>query len=206
MTTQDNPNPTSSTSVPERSQSTSVPKKFGWVWKSLVGVLLVIVAFYCLGFFLPETYEAELTVAYDVPPDKVWAALQDPEKIPIAGSRIQNVEMVSQQDDPKKVWIEDMGESQVDVKTIEQTELKHLKRTLDDRVITSMHGVMEFRLERTEPGTQVKATNTITIKLGTWHVPVFRCVMYFSNGARVGLRDYLQRVGEHAESTPKFID
>ncbi len=196
------PSPTSETSAPTPPKK----KKSGWLWKSLLGVLLVLVAFYCIGFFLPEEYTAEITVNYDAPPEKVWSALQDPKTTPIAGSRIQNVMVVSDEGEPKKVWIEDLGESKVKVTTVEQTKQKFLKRTLEDSVIMSMVAVMELEMNKTETGTRLKAKHKIKIELGTWHVPVFRCIMFFANGAEVGLRDYLKRVGKHANATPTFVD
>ena len=61
-------------------------------------------------------------------------------------------------------------------------------------LVIPMTARWELTLERAEESTRVLVRNEVTIKRGTWHVPLFRLMMALTGGVKKGCAHYLARL------------
>ena len=160
------------------------------------------------GLLLPERYEATVRAEFDCSPAEVWARLEDVERNPGSGAMARSVEMLPREEwrDGLPAWIEDLGSTRIQVQTTEREEPSLLVRELEDQVVP-MRARWTFRLEpHGDSGTLVTASNETIIKRGTWHVPLFRTMMFLMNGARRGLVHFLTRLGSSLGTNTRIPD
>lgn len=158
-----------------------------------LGLLLLPVI---LGLFSPENYEATVTGVIGASPDEVFRQLENVEDNPGSGAMARSVEMLPEDEwvDGRRAWIEDLGSTRIRVETVEAEPGRLLIREMEDQVVP-MRARWTIVLEAQGDSTLITATNETTISKGTWHVPLFRFLMRFMNGARRGLVHYLTRLG-----------
>ncbi len=159
-----------------------------------------------VGLLLPEKYEATVQAEFDKTPEEVWALLEDVERNPGSGAMARSVEMLPEEEwrDGLPAWIEDIGSTRIQVQTVVMDKPRSLVRELEDQIVP-MRARWSIALEpHGEEGTLVTATNETIIAKGTWHVPLFRCMMFFMNGARRGLVHYLTRLGTSLGVSTRF--
>jgi len=149
-----------------------------------------------LGLFSPEDYSATVTGVIDAPPDEVFRRIEDIESNPGSGAMARSVELLPEEEweNGRRAWIEDLGSTRIRVQTVEAEEGRLIIRILEDQVVP-MTARWTIRLEPEGEGTRITAANETKISRGTWHVPLFRFLMRFMNGARRGLVHYLTRLG-----------
>jgi len=172
-----------------------------------VAVLLFLIPFglfllpVLLGMFSPENYEASVEGVIDAPPDEVFRKLEDIEDNPGSGAMARGVDLLPEDEweNGLPAWIEDLGSTRVLVRTVESEPDRLLVRSLEDQVVP-MSARWTIRLAPEGDGTRITATNETRISRGTWHVPLFRFLMQFMNGARRGLVHYLTRLGKSVGS------
>lgn len=164
-----------------------------WLW--IVGGLLALVVGVpmVVGRFLPADYHGRAVAVYAAPPSAVWAALVDHRATPVTGRQWKGTEDLAPRDG-LPVWVEDMGESKVTVRTVVRDTEERLVRELTDSVVP-MTARVELTLEPDGEGTRVTGVNHMEIRDGTWHVPVFRFLMTVTGGADRSLREYLGAIG-----------
>jgi len=154
-----------------------------------------------LGLLSPEDYAATVTGVIDAPPEEVFRHLENFEDNPGSGAMARSVELLPEDEweNGLRAWIEDIGSTRIRVQTVEIDEGKLLVRDLQDQVVP-MRARWTIRLEPEVVSTLITATNETKISKGTWHVPLFRFLMRFMNGARRGLVHYLTRLGKSVGS------
>ncbi len=151
----------------------------------ILGFVAALAALFVCGRFLRETYSGGAQALIAAPIDDVWARVSDGEKHPIGGRMVR---AVTRNDDG---WIEDLGSSQVTVRLGEVDAPNRVVRNLTDSVVP-MTARNVVTLKAVDGGTQVDVTHEVTIRLGTWHSPIFRWVMLLTNAASSAPRDWLK--------------
>jgi len=167
-----------------------------------IGLVSFIVIIFIWGSLLPEKYNAQITVALKSSPEQVWAAVADFEKNPMSGAMREKTNKLPDENG-LPVWVEDMGETALTIRTVAAHAPMHVKRTVADRVVP-MTATWEITIEPADGGSRVTATNETIIRNGTWHVPLFRLILKYGSGADVGLRDYWAAVGRSLGETPQI--
>ncbi len=167
-----------------------------WLWILLSILATLIILPLLLGQFLPNRYEGKMEAIFGCSPEQFWAGLHDPHTFPVTGRQMKKVVELS---DVKglPVWTEDMGPSAVTITTVKSTPCSHLIREMKDSVVP-MTARSEIHLESHESGCKVIGSTVIELKSGTWHVPYFRTMLFLFNGAKMGLKNYLNRIGRGA--------
>lgn len=156
----------------------------------LLPVLAVGVAF-AIGTTLPETTEARGSVAIDLAPDDLFAALMDGETHPAGGSMAQRVERLNP-DAALPIWREDLGETAVTVTTVEASAPTRIVRELHDPAIP-MSGRWELGIEAQGEGSRLTYAITTTVGAGDWKGPLFRVAIAGFGGAERGVQDWITR-------------
>jgi len=158
-----------------------------------------------LGLISPERYEATVQGVIDAPPEAVFHQMEDVECNPGSGARAIRVEMLPRDEweNDQPAWFEDLGSTRILVRTVESEPGRLLVRQLEDQVVP-MSQRWTIRLAPEGDGTLLTATNVTTISRGTWHVPLFRFLMRFMDGARRGLVHYLTRLGKSMDLETRF--
>lgn len=173
-----------------------------WPW-IVLGVLAGMILLPLLvGTFLPENYDAGLQFTIHRPPEEVWAALSNYEKHPMSGAMMKSVQRLPDENG-LPVWVEEMGETKITVKTLESEAPNYVRRQLQDHVVP-MTAVTEIRIEPVEGGSRITATSHMTIRSGTWHVPIFRVILTLTNGAEKGLKDFFTGIARELGEAPQF--
>ncbi len=175
-----------------------------WVWIVIGALAALIIVPVVIGLFLPEVYVGQADRRFEWTPEEVWAAIHDAAKNPVSGRQCRGVESAGdsvelpsgpndRDESSLPNWIEDMGSTKITVTTIESDRPKRVVRHFKDSVVP-MTAESIITIEADGGATKVTVENTITIKRGTWHVPIFRFMMTIMNGARRGCSDYLKNL------------
>lgn len=169
------------------------PQKRRWRRWLIVPVLLIAILFggpYVVGMFASKNFVGRGEATFAAKPESVWAKIDEPGGIPIAGRACQHVTPLP---DEKglQCWTEDLGETQLTVRTIVSEPQHRIVRYITDSVVP-ITMTSEWILEPAGSGTKVTVTTSGTIEDGTWHVPLFRFIMVTMNGANSGPREYLK--------------
>lgn len=148
----------------------------------------VLLAVILCGFLLPQTYNGAAEKVISAPVERVWEAVNDPETAPIGGAMTRSVERL------EDGWVEDLGSSRVTVTVSESTPPSRAVRELaDDSLPMTAHNVVI--LEALPDGTtRARVEHSVTIRVGTWHVPIFRWIMLLTRGASSVPRSFLDDV------------
>ncbi|MHC4953431.1 MAG: SRPBCC family protein [Planctomycetota bacterium] len=176
-----------------------------WVLLLFLVPFLLILLPVLLGLVSPESYEATVEAEIDAPPDTVFRMLEDVSSNPGSGAMTKSVETLPREEwqHGLPAWIEDLGSTRIRVQTVQAEPGRLLVRELEDEVVP-MRARWTLELEPNGAGTLLTATNETTISKGTWHVPLFRFLMRFMNGARRGLVHFLTRLGRSLECDIRF--
>lgn len=169
----------------------------------LVGLpLLVALSMFVFGLFLPERYEAAVTLVIDRKPDEVWAALADYQKNPMTGRMRKRTQPL---DDVNGLpsWLEDMGVTQVVVVTESADPPRSLKRVMKDRKVP-MTVEWATTIEEVPEGSRVTASTATVIRRGTWHVPFFRVMMKITGGGKATLRQFWKDLAKNLGAAVRF--
>ena len=163
-----------------------------WVLIILGGLIGLIALAFIVGSLLPAHYAGSVTVSIPHAPAAVWAELMSVEKHPIGGRMVRAVQRLPDHHG-LACWTEDLGQSIVTVRTVEAEPPSRVVREMNDSVVP-MTARAEIRLEPAGAGCTVTGEHRITVRHGTWHVPIFRIMLTITGGAKRGVRDYLRRV------------
>lgn len=163
-----------------------------WLWIPLGVLAGLIVVPLVVGQFLPDRYEGQITRLFGAAPEEVWNALVDYQKHPVSGRRAKSIERLPDENG-LPVWVEDMGPSQITIRTVEAEPCSRLVREMKDSVVP-MTARTEIEISPIDQGSEVRASTVIELTSGTWHVPYFRFTLWLFHGARLGLKDLLSRV------------
>lgn len=175
-------------------------RKWPWI---LLGVMVLVCGGPCVvGLIvaqsLPDEYTATVERTINAPPDRVWAELSDHQKHPVSGSEMESVKDLPDENG-LPVWEEDMGEDKITVRVVEREDSKRLVLEMTAAVLP-MTGRMEFTLEPEGEGTKVTLKHDVTLGEGTWHVPLFKMVMAWGDGAKMGAQAFLDGLAAGAEA------
>ncbi|TNE37011.1 MAG: hypothetical protein EP347_09260 [Alphaproteobacteria bacterium] len=151
--------------------------------------LLFLIAGYALGLFLPASYQANVSRVIDAPRSDVWAAINDYQDNPVTGRMAQKI-IPLEEGGNTKVWVEDIGASQITVRDLESERNTVLRREARDSQVP-MYATITIRLGDREGKTAVHVLNETRINNGTWQVPIFRLSLFFTRSLEDGLEDYL---------------
>lgn len=154
-----------------------------------------------LGLISPAEYTATVTGVIEASTEEVFRSIENVEDNPGAGALARSVELLpeAEWEDGRRAWIEDIGSTRVRVETVESEAPKRIVRDLQDQVVP-MRARWTIELQPEGEFTLITATNVTTISKGTWHVPLFRFLMRFMNGARRGIVHYLTRLGKSVDA------
>lgn len=180
------------------------PRRRRWplVLAIFVGVLVVAaITPFIVGRFLPKEFTGRAERTLRQPPDAVWAALRDFQKNPLAAGVCRKVEPLGVTGGLAS-WREDLGSSRVTVTTVEAVEPNRLVvAAVDDVVPLRMR--WEYTLTPVEGGTRVAIASSGTVEDGTWHVPMFRCILHLMGGADSGPAAHLQALDNNLSQAGK---
>ena len=168
-----------------------------WIILLFALPLGIVLLPFLLGMISPAQYTATVTGVIDASPEDVFRHIENVQDNPGAGAMARSVDLLPEQEweDGRRTWIEDIGSTRIRVETVESVEPTRIVRDLQDQVVP-MRARWTIDLAPMGDGTHVTATNVTTISKGTWHVPLFRFLMRFMNGARRGVVHYLTRLGK----------
>ncbi|MHC5024633.1 MAG: SRPBCC family protein [Planctomycetota bacterium] len=173
-----------------------------WILFIVGGLLALAAVILVVGSLLPATYRGQATMTVPSPPQLVWAELENFEKHPISGRMTRAVQRLPDHEG-LACWTEDLGSSIVTVRTLESEPGTRLVRQMSDSVVP-MRARSEIRLEPVESGCRVTGEQTIHVRHGTWHVPLFRIILTVSGGAKRAVRDYVRRIAGALGHAPKI--
>ncbi|QDU69830.1 SRPBCC family protein [Engelhardtia mirabilis] len=148
-------------------------------------VLVVIV-----GLMLPAATDMVGTVRLAVPPDVLWQRLLDGEHYPVSCAMARGVE-VQPTEHAGPAWLEDIGHSKVQVRTLEADPPRRLVRSLGDTTV-SMSAQWTFSILPDGEGSLVSLENHTIVDRGTWQVPFFRVMTRVFGAARKGMEQYVR--------------
>lgn len=147
-----------------------------WVGIGLGIGLLMVIAGYALGLFLPTTYQANSSRTFAASREEVWQVINDYQKNPVsADMAVEITPLVS--DDGGAAWVEDIGASSLSVRTLSSERHKSILREVQDSVVP-VHSTINIRLANRDGMTTVHISNKTKILNGTWHVPLFRLSLF----------------------------
>jgi hypothetical protein len=165
-----------------------------WAGISVGAVLLFLIAGYSLGIFLPSTYEASSSRDFEASVSEVWSALNDFEQNPISATMARGITALEDVED-QPAWIEDIGSSTLTIRTEKVEKNKLLIRNVRDNIVP-LSATIEIRVRQQDGKTIVSMSNATTIREGTWHVPLFRLSLFFTDALETGVSNYLDQIEE----------
>ncbi|MEO0649634.1 MAG: hypothetical protein AAFZ65_03005 [Planctomycetota bacterium] len=173
-------------------------RRRGALWKRALWIALALpvglfmVAF-AIGSYLPATTEAAGALHFERPAADVFAALMDGESHPAGGAQTRSVHRTSAPGE-LPVFVEDLGETRLTIRTTEAEAPTHLVRELDDESLP-MNARWTIDLEPDGEGTTVHYATVTTISAGDWKAPLFRVAVNLMGGAEAGVRGWIERAG-----------
>jgi hypothetical protein len=175
----------------------------------LYGIVALVVALLsiplCAGviglFVLPESYEATVKATFKKPPEAVFAAILDYKTHPMAGAQVHGVAVLPDEGG-MPVWKEDLGATQLVVRTLESVPNQKLRRELKDTVVP-MTAISEMTFAPDGDGVTVTGFGRTTVRRGTFHVPIFRIILSL-RGQRASVVDLFDRVGKTLGDAPIY--
>jgi hypothetical protein len=170
------------------------------LWRYLRVVLVLVAVLLIIGHFLPPEFQASATIDLQSPPESVWAAINDYEKVPVSDRFCTGVDVI---DGTRPAWREHTGGSSVLVDTLESKSPELLVRSVKDEVVPiSMRH--EYRIKRFSTGSELTLVSTGEIRNGTIHVPLYKLMMRITGSPTVNVKNYLNSVahalGEKSEA------
>ena len=173
-----------------------------WIAGVVLGLpLLLFVALQIVGRTLPEQYRSRGSFVVAATPEEVFDRLSDREAAPMSGDMTK-----SSEDLPAKgrrpVWKEDLGSDRIRVTTIASERPRKIVRELAAEVVSSMTARVEIGIEPEGEGSRVSVDWTNSLPPGTWHVPVFRCMLTMTGGSKGSIGSYLAHA--FAEEKPEI--
>lgn len=173
-----------------------------WIPIGLV-VLLVIVPF-GIGALLPSEFEVQAQAHLDVPPERVWAALNDHARAPFSAGMCRAT-MPANSTNGLPAWREDIGSSVILVRTLEsEAPTRLVRHAADDG--SGMTIQCEYRLAPTTSGCDLAVDARGSIAGGGFQSPIFRFLIHVAGGARNGQVDYLKSVARQAGDADAVIE
>lgn len=172
-----------------------------WIGITIFGLIALVMVG---GMFLPDRYEAHVVVKVNKSPEAVWAAISDFEKYPLMGAMRKTTQRLPDENG-LPVWIEDAGETRVRVQVVAATPPSHIKWVFGDQVVP-MRASSETRIEPVDGGSLITTNSETTITSGTWHVPVFRVILWLTAAHEKGVRDYWTSIAKGLGETPQFAE
>lgn len=159
-----------------------------WILGIAIALLLAPAV---IGRFLAEDYHGRVERVVPASPAEVWRALRDPGRVPVAGKQCKATRpLPAEGDGALGAWVEDLGSSEVTVRTVEVREPERYALELTDSVVP-MTARVEVTLAPEGSGTRVAALMHIRVRSGSWHVPYFRFILTLAGGARRSIGGYL---------------
>jgi hypothetical protein len=175
-----------------------------WLWILLLLLAVLVLLPLVIGMLLRDDYVGLIRVEFDVPPQRVWDELQDHERHPLSGNMAKAV-LGLESDNGLPSWVEDLGSTQLEVRTEVSDAPSKLILNTRDRVVP-MSARWEIELSPIADGCAVRVSNTTVIRSGTWHSPIFRLMMRTTGAAEKILREYLREVAGELGVTARLVD
>ena len=168
-------------------------------------VLLLLATPFVVGRFLSKDYHGNVTAVFAAPPAEVFVAFEDYRTTPITGSMWKGTED-RESENGLASWVEDMGSSQILVRTETAESPSKLVRRYEDSVVpmTARVELVLAPVDTGDGGTRVTGVNHFEVADGTWHVPFFRFILTLTNGANRSLTEYLTATGKALGEVPSF--
>lgn len=170
-----------------------------WIGIAIVALIALVMVG---GLFLPDKYYAHVVVKVGKPPEAVWAAVMDYQKHPISGAMRKTTQKLPDENG-LPVWIEDSGDTKLRVQVVAATPPNHIKWIFGDAVVP-IKASSEARIEPSDGGSIITTNSETTIRPGTWHVPVFRVILWLTRAHEKGVRDYWASVAQTLGEKPQF--
>lgn len=172
----------------------------------LLTVLLVVVLFgaYVAGARMQPEYEGRAEIELRATPEEIYAVLEDFERHPHGGTSVREVRPLAIESSfgigadsgpALAAWTEDLGSTQVTVRTVEATAPLRMVREMQDEVLP-MRARWELELLPTSRGTKVVLRHSGTIDDGPWQVPLVRLMAKGFGLADQGAQDFLDGLAD----------
>ncbi|MHC4892555.1 MAG: SRPBCC family protein [Planctomycetota bacterium] len=172
----------------------------------LLAVLLIVVLLgaYVAGARMQPDYQGRVEIELQATPDEIYAVLEDFERHPHGGSAVREVRPLAieagfglgaDSGPALAAWTEDLGSSQVTVRTVEATAPLRMVREMQDEVLP-MSARWELELLPTSRGTKVVLLHSGAIEDGPWQVPLVRLMAKGFGLADQGAQDFLDGLAE----------
>jgi hypothetical protein len=171
-----------------------------WVAVVLVALVILVMAG---GWFLPDSYPAHVVMKINQSPAVVWAAVADYEKHPISGAMRKSTQKLPDENG-LPVWIEDIGETRLRVQVVSAQPPNHIKWQFTDEVVKSLSAWSETHIAAEGSGSLITTHSETRIVRGSWHVPIFKVILWMTRAHEKGVRDYWTSVGQSLGETPQF--
>ena len=173
-------------------------KRRMWLMILLGAVVALLVVLPLVGLNLPERYRAKGSATLDLPPAEVWAMLVDVEQHPMSASMCKGVELL--EEDGSR-WREKMSGSSLTYTTEKSDAPRFLERSAEDSVVP-MTAHWDITLEETpDGGTRIWVEVDMSVRRGTFHVPIFRIMLSMFRGHERGVEAYLRSVSKDVKVT-----
>lgn len=166
-----------------------------WLWWLLAVPAVLVAGAAIVGMFLPKRFRTTTSITLRKPPDVVWSALADGEKLPVSGSP-RKVERLEAKDG-QPTWREELGSTTLVVRTSMMEPPRRLVREMRDEKIP-MRTRWEYTLEPSDGGTIGRLVEEGEIDSGAWQSPFFRVIMRLAPGAgpRAHLNALARQLGD----------
>ncbi len=165
------------------------------------GLLLIAVLVFVVGSFLPDEYLSDIRHASKSSAEEVWSKLSDPKVVSYGGRQCRKLTVLSAEGEPLR-WREDLGPSKATHDVVESTpNARFVSESTDSVVPMTMR--REVQLTPSDSGTTVTVSQRIHVRSGTWHVPIFRLMMWLG-AADAGVKDYLRRLAAQLGEKPEL--
>ncbi|MFN0134681.1 MAG: hypothetical protein ACKVS9_01020 [Phycisphaerae bacterium] len=167
-----------------------------WFWMGIAGgvIGLLVLTPFVVGAFLPVQYQIRAKMTSSRSPAEVFAAIEDFQKSPLAGTMCRGVEVLPEEGG-LPAWREDLGSSKVRVATIERVDGTRLRRKATDEIVP-MTMLCSYDVAATPSGSELRLSVDGEIRSGTWHVPVFRFVIHVLGMGKAGQKHYLEQLAK----------
>lgn len=171
--------------------------------------LVVFVGAYVVGARMKPDYRGRVEIELAAAPEVVYAALEDYANSPHGGDAVLEVRPLlagpeaaslgvaraSYAEAGLVAWSEDLGRTQVTVRTVEAVAPLRLVREMQDDVLP-MSARWELELLPTARGTKVVLRHSGSIEDGPWQVPLVRLMAKGFGQADRGPQRFLESLAE----------
>jgi uncharacterized protein YndB with AHSA1/START domain len=170
-----------------------------WILRVVFGLIGIVAIVWVFGTLLPRDHVASRIGTYQVPPDKVWAAITDVDAMPTWRIGLKSVTRLPEKNGlPGHIEDTAAGKLKIEAQSMEPPR-KLVNRIGGDNL--PFGGTWTFDVTPTSDGSTLRITEN-----GYVTNPVFRFVARFVMGYTSEMDKYLTGLAQHFGETPQIGD